>query len=119
MLDADLKREIDRVLFEHKRYEVEGSQEPVSLACLLRNSLVSVYVGMTGQKDVKNESYRWLTQRGSNEQHLEGGYTGNRNRPVLRWPDGKCIRMSQAETQLGLQTVVAVEVTVGCLRTSR
>ena len=60
------------------------------------------YLGYTG-RCLPDEALRWLTKRGASHEGDNGNfvYGGKVNRPVLLWPDGSTISMTDAQTELG------------------
>ena len=74
----------------------------VTLNGILSRTAASFYVGYT-RRCLPDEALRWLTERGLEMQDENGEWsnTGARNRPVLTWADGTCIRMTVAKTRLG------------------
>ena len=82
--------------------ELSQLDDGVTLNGILSLTAASFYVGYTG-RCLPDEALRWLTTRGLEVQDENGEWsnTGARNRPVLTWADGTCIRMSAAKTRLG------------------
>ena len=82
--------------------ELSQLDDGVTLNGILSRSAASFYVGYT-RRCLPEEALCWLTERGSEKQDKNGEWihTGARNRPVLKWADGTCIRMSEATTRLG------------------
>ena len=74
--------------------------------CYQQDKRTAVYVGYTA-RCLEDESLRFLTMRGCNLQNPDGTYinTGQLNRPVLLWPNGSVIKMTEAQTELGFRFV--------------
>ena len=82
--------------------ELSQLDDGVTLNGILTWAAASFYVGYTA-RCLPDEALCWITERGSEKQDKNGEWsnTGARNRPVLKWADGTCIRMSEATTRLG------------------
>ena len=49
------------------------------------------------KRSLKEEAWRWLTERGKNEMHTGKPHSGNANRPVLVWKEsGKNVTQAEA-----------------------
>ena len=82
--------------------ELSQLDDGVTLNGILTWAAASFYVGYTA-RCLPDEALCWITERGSEKQDKNGEWihTGARTRPVLKWADGTCIRMSAAKTRLG------------------
>ena len=62
----------------------------------LKDGTHSIYVGST-KRSLKEEAWRWLTERGANEMHTGRPHSGQGNRPVLVWKEsGETVTQAEA-----------------------
>jgi hypothetical protein len=76
----------------------------LTLNQILWHTATSFYIGYTKQC-LPDEALGWITPRGSEKRDKNGDFiaTGERSRPTLLWPDGTCIKPSEATSLLGFK----------------